>query len=914
MWYHAFIAHLATIAAPLFTLTSVKRNFQWNEAATQAVLTLQHLVTNAPCLARWDRELPARVVTDVSKIGIGSVLEQKHSEGWRPISFWSRKLRDPETRYSTTDREWLAVVESVSIKWRGFLEDRSFTVCSDHMALDRKLHKSAHDPPVTDRKCRWIERLMPFSLKFEYIKGENNVVADALSRCPLVANSITVVRSMLAGLMVRMKIAAEHDGGYAELKTKADSPDNSLRLLDGLVIDENDVVYIPEDDSLRTFLISEAHDSTIGNHFGEERTLEMMKRHWQWRGMATDVTDYVRSCVKCQKTKHDTRRTPGLLHPILAEYPWHIVTLDFVSKFAPAARTNNNQCLVIVDKFSKYTFLEACYTTIDAKETARIFVKRVVAPFGVPKVVISDRGPQFSSSVWKEILGTLGTRVALASTHHPQTDGQSERAIQTLLRLVRAFASEQQELWEDLLPTFELSLNHAQSKATKHSPFQILFGRSPRTPIDFARENLTQAINEANDISTPSASQWAAKWDQARRKLWDFIRRNQLKVAKDMKRRYDRGRKPLHLEPGDMVLLSTQSHAILTGIRKHREKYVGPYIVDSRIHDNAYSLRGLPPGVPTTQNVCFLRLFLPSPARFASRPNPEYAQPIEVDGQVEWEVEAIVAHRVQQGVYRYQVRWKDMPLRQWLSEANLENCKELLREYHHDHQLPLIPFLSASSSNHEQESSEEESETEEVPSTDHPTDSLTSDMTLGQSNEAPHCDPEEPSDTLVTVEIPSLTDSPTLLTIAEFPSSPTPPSPTPAPLDPPPTPIDSRLRRRLRRELVRKVDASGETFKEDSALGMQKTEEAAKIRKKTPLQRSPSPAPHSIPPPLSTRHSRSTPSDILSDHPLDWLFWDHTQSSPSPLSSSSSEPTIGSAPSCPTPSEEQEIPPPGGIS
>ena len=124
-----------------------------------------------------------------------------------------------------------------------------------------------------------------------------------------------------------------------------------------------------------------------------------------------------------------------------------------------------------------------------------------------------------------------------------------------------------------------------KNKATKHSPFQILFGRSPRTPIDFARENIIQAINEAGATTTPSASQWAARWDRARQKLWDFVRRNQLKIATDMKRRYDRGRKPLHLEPGDMVLLSTQSHAILTGIRKHREKYVGPYIVDSRIHD-----------------------------------------------------------------------------------------------------------------------------------------------------------------------------------------------------------------------------------------------------------------------------------------------------------------------------------------
>ena len=224
--------------------------------------------------------------------------------------------------------------------------------------------------------------------------------------------------------------------------------------------------------------------------------------------MATDVTDYVQSCVRCQKTKHDTRKTPGLLHPILAEYPWHLVTMDFVSNSRRLLGTKHNQILVIVDKFTKYTILEGCSTSIDAKETARIFIKRVIAPFGVPKVVISDRGPQFSSEVWNEILRSLGTRAALASTHHPQTDGQSERAIQTILRLVRAFASEQQENWEDMLPFFELSLNHAQTKATKHSPFQILYGRSPRTPIDFAKEGITQAVGTTVPSTPLSASRW----------------------------------------------------------------------------------------------------------------------------------------------------------------------------------------------------------------------------------------------------------------------------------------------------------------------------------------------------------------------------------------------------------------------
>ena len=557
---------------------------------------------------------------------------------------------------------------------------------------------------------------MPFALTFEYIKGENNVVADALSRCPLVANSITVVRSMLAGLMVRMRLAADLDEEYLELRRKAESSDNSLRVLDGLVLDKGDCVYVPKDDSLRTLLISEAHDSSVGSHFGEERTLEMMKRNWRWRGLTTDVTDYVRSCVRCQKTKHDTRKSAGLLFPIVAEYPWHIVTMDFVSRFTPASRTQNNQCLVIIDKFSKYTILEGCHTNIDAKETARIFIKRVVSPFGVPKVVISDRGPQFSSAVWREILETLGTRVALAATHHPQTDGQSERAIQTLLRMVRTFAAEQQEMWEDLLPMFELALNHAVNRATKHSPFQTLFGKSPRTPLDFAREGFADDSPSASPA--PTASQWAQKWNTARKQLWDFIQRNQLKVALEMKRRYDQGRKPLHLEPGDMVLLSVLSHAALGGVRKHRERYVGPYIVESRIHENAYSLKGLPPGVPTTQNVQYLRLFLPSPVRFASRPHSDFARPLEVDGQTEWEVEKIVAHRGDPFPNRYRVKWKDTPQEQWLSEGNLEHCKELLRDYYYELNLPLTPFLTTSS-RHERDddtfSSSSESDDEEDP-------------------------------------------------------------------------------------------------------------------------------------------------------------------------------------------------------
>ena len=164
----------------------------------------------------------------------------------------------------------------------------------------------------------------------------------------------------------------------------------------------------------------------------------------------------------------------------------------------------------MVDKFSKYVCLEPCTAEIDAKQTAEIFQKRIIAEHGVPQVVISDRGPQFASQVWKYILTIMGSKVALAATHHPQSDGQSERSIQTLVRLVRTYAHKDPEHWSTHLPFIQFAMNNAPSNATQYSPFEVLYGRSPTTPLDLWKgPAAAQTPIESPQTNTPLIANWA---------------------------------------------------------------------------------------------------------------------------------------------------------------------------------------------------------------------------------------------------------------------------------------------------------------------------------------------------------------------------------------------------------------------
>ena len=240
---------------------------------------------------------------------------------------------------------------------------------------------------------------MPFPLTFQYIKGADNTVADALSRCPAAANTVTLVRTLWAGLINLIQTAAGQDEDYQSLLKEAREGRGELQETGMLLRTPEGQWLVPNCLPIRSFLISEAHDSLTSGHGGEEKTLQRLRERWKWKGDRADVADYVRTCVRCQRVKSGRRKLGGELFPILASEPGQIVTMDFVSKFAPAAGTGHQQCLVLVDKFSRFVFLEGCPLEISAQRTTELFCKRIVPLLGVPQKVISDRGPQFTAEL-----------------------------------------------------------------------------------------------------------------------------------------------------------------------------------------------------------------------------------------------------------------------------------------------------------------------------------------------------------------------------------------------------------------------------------------------------------------------------------------------------------------------------------
>ena len=241
-------------------------------------------------------------------------------------------------------------------------------------------------------------------------------------------------------------------------------------------------------------------------HFGARRTLEKVQRRYKWKGMAEDVSQYCRDCVPCKKSTPARHRPYGPLAPLPPpSYAWEEVTMDFITELPPS-KVNGvvyDAILVVVCRLTKMAHYIPARGDWDGVDLAQAWIREVIRLHGVPKKVISDRGPLMKAKYWDTFQYYLSARRILSSAFHPQTDGQTERQNQTLEQYLRCYCSLEQDDWALWISIGEFAYNDSVHATTKTTPFLANHGMAPR-----GAEWPTIALNKGE---APPGRQIAAK-------------------------------------------------------------------------------------------------------------------------------------------------------------------------------------------------------------------------------------------------------------------------------------------------------------------------------------------------------------------------------------------------------------------
>jgi hypothetical protein len=488
---------------------------------------------------------------------------------------------------------------------------------------------------------------------------------------PQQIRTVPVPASDSETLLNATRRAADADPEYDRWRR---TPPTGWHINRGLLFDEQGRLRVPADVSLRTRILAELHDSTTGAHCGRDRMLAEAQRRFEWSGMATDVERYVTTCDTCQRNKYSRQLKPGLLMPLpLPEEPCMHWTTDAVTGL-PRSKRGFDAIQVYVDRLTKLKRFAATRTTDGSIQLAGTTLRTIIGPHGMPKSIVSDRDPRITAKFWRELSRVLGSEVNLSTAQHPQSDGQSEREIQTLITALRSYVNTAANDWDEYLPALELSFNSKQQASTGAAPFTLVYGTEARLPIDCALDDIRPA-------SVPAVMDRAERM----RRAIDHARSHAERAQLRQKRLADRHRRLLQLKEGDQVLLSTDGLELRSGSHKLTGRYVGPFRVMGTVNDNAVTL-DLPPllgALHPTFNITRLKPYRDGNAVFPNRPQ-RFFQPPAVDtdtnGSGQYEVESVVAQRGK-GIRReLLVRWKGYGPEhdEWIRRSQLKHTAPLV--------------------------------------------------------------------------------------------------------------------------------------------------------------------------------------------------------------------------------------------
>lgn len=357
---------------------------------------MKERLTIVSVLAVLDSSKEFVVCIDASVDGLGAILMQ---DG-RVIAYESRKLKDHETNYPTHDLELAAVMHALT-KWRHFLLRQHFELRTDH----RSLQYIFTQPNLNARQRRWMEFLCEYNFEVKYIQGKENKVADALSRRRHELSSLTLSIDLKEKILQNLVL----DPWFLDVKAVIDSGSSLEGRFKGYSISPKGLlwyrgsIYIPDVGDMRVLVMSEAHKAPYLAHPGVKKMNANLRQHYYWPGMKRDITDFVERCLECQRVKVEHQHPAGLLQSqSVPEWKWDIISIDFIVGLPLTARRHDS-IMVVVDRLTKVAHVIPVRSTCNAASVAHIYMEQVVKLHGIPKKIVSDRDPVFTSSLWRSM-------------------------------------------------------------------------------------------------------------------------------------------------------------------------------------------------------------------------------------------------------------------------------------------------------------------------------------------------------------------------------------------------------------------------------------------------------------------------------------------------------------------------------
>ena len=545
-YYRRYVKDFSMIAKPLTDLlppTSTKKNkkkqsqkeWRWTEMEQTAFDNLKDVLTKPPILAYPNFELPFELHIDACQKGLGAVLYNIQDKQRKVISYASRSLSKSEKNYSAYKLEFLALKWAVTEKFRDYLLGTHFTVLTDNNPLTHILTSAKLD--ATGQ--RWGSALGQFTFDIIYRPGIKNSDADGMSRYPFeqseekITLDDTTVKSICSSINTQAYIEilpcaniniveVTEAGGQTmaqieqrEIRrkqredkiigkwvravldkklpnknvflTKEDQlmkkKFDSLTLRRGVlyreVLNKNDKTYqlvLPQcyiEDVLRGL------HTDIG-HPGRDRTLTLLRERFYWPNMTADVDKFISKCDRCIRRKSSTNIRSELIN-INSTYPLELVCMDFLT--LEMSKGGFGNILVITDHFTKFaTAIPTKNQT--AKTTAEALYNNFILNYGIPTKLHSDQGPNIESEIIKELCNMTGIQKSRPTIYHAMGNGLAERFNRTLLNMLGTLENSQKKDWKKYVPSLVYAYNCTPHETTKVAPFERMFGRKPKLPID----------------------------------------------------------------------------------------------------------------------------------------------------------------------------------------------------------------------------------------------------------------------------------------------------------------------------------------------------------------------------------------------------------------------------------------------